>query len=129
MQGSPPPHPFAELIGLSFELQQPGQSACSLQVREALKNPQGVVHGAVLYALADTGMGGALYPTLEAGELCATIEVKISYFRPVHSGIIRCHTRICHRGRRVASLESELRVEQELVAKATGSYSIFTPSS
>ena len=27
------------------------------------------MHGAVMFALADTGMGAALYPTLEAGQI------------------------------------------------------------
>lgn len=36
-------------------------------------NPRNVVHGAVLYAMADTGMGAALYPTLSADKVCATI--------------------------------------------------------
>ena len=36
-------------------------------------NPHNVVHGAVLYAMADTGMGAALYPTLSADKVCATI--------------------------------------------------------
>ncbi|MDH5675086.1 MAG: PaaI family thioesterase [Myxococcales bacterium] len=121
------PHPFAELIGLEFDHKRAGESLCRLRVSEALMNPQGVVHGAVLYALADTGMGGALYPTLEAGQLCATIEIKISYFRPVRGGEVRCHSRISHRGSRVASLESEIQAGEVLVAKASGSFSIFTP--
>jgi acyl-CoA thioesterase len=88
-------------------------------------NPQQVVHGGVLYALADTGMGGALYPSLEKGELCATIEIKIAYFQPVKAGKVTCRTTVTYRGKRVAHLESEIYAHGQLVAKATGSYSIF----
>ena len=59
------PHPFADLIGLTFESAEPGTSRCRVPIRAELLNPHGVVHGAVAYALADTGMGGALYPVLE----------------------------------------------------------------
>lgn len=59
-------HPFADLIGLSTTEQRAGDSRCSLAVEEKHLNPHRVVHGAVIYALADTGMGGPLYPTLVA---------------------------------------------------------------
>ena len=90
-------------------------------------NPHRVVHGAVLYALADTGMGAALYPTLADGEICATIEIKINYFKPVRSGTLRCLTRLIHRGRRVANLEAQLFAGDTLVAQANGNYAIIQP--
>jgi acyl-CoA thioesterase len=86
-----------------------------------------VVHGAVIYALADTGMGVALYPTLGAEEICATIEIKISYFKPVSSGQIICNTELVNRGKTVANLESRVFSGETLLALANGNYSIFTP--
>ena len=118
-------HPYADLIGLEIEEQEDGRSTCSLSVTESLYNPLRVVHGAVLYALADTGMGAALYPSLGPDESCATIEIKINYYRPVTAGAIRCRTEMVHRGKRVANLESSLYADERLVAKANGSYSIF----
>jgi len=104
-----------------------GRSRCSFWVSEKHLNPHGVVHGGALYALADSGMGAALYPSLSRGEICATIEIKMNYYRPVTSGEVRCLTEVVHRGRRVANLESALYVGERLVAKANGSYSIFKP--
>ncbi|MCP4202531.1 MAG: PaaI family thioesterase [bacterium] len=117
-------HPFAELIGLIVEEQRAGFSRCSLQVAEHHRNPHEVVHGAVIYALADTGMGAALYPTLTEGEICATIEVKINYFKPVTSGLITCITEVVNRGRTVANLQSQVFSGETLVAQANGNYSI-----
>jgi acyl-CoA thioesterase len=125
----PPPHPFAELISLRFEALSDGASRCSLPVTPALFNPHHVVHGAVLYALADTGMGAALVPGLAEGELCATIEIKISYFKPVTAGVLSCDTTLLNRGKRLANLESRIFCDGVLVAQANGNYSIFTPSS
>ncbi len=121
-------HPFAELIGLIFKEQGAGSSLCTLTVHDGLYNPQHVVHGGVLYSLADTGMGGALYPLLQAHEYCATVEIKISYFKAVTAGILECKTTVINKGKRVASLESEVWNEGQLVAKASGSFAIFTPS-
>ncbi|MGB3051771.1 MAG: PaaI family thioesterase [Polyangiales bacterium] len=119
-----PPHPFADLVGLSFEPAQPGASRCRVTIREELLNPHGVVHGAVAYALADTGMGGALYPLLEKGESCATIEIKIVYLSSASEGELVCDTRVIRKGSRVAVLESEIFESDRPVAKALGTYSI-----
>lgn len=119
-----PPHPFAELIGLAFDPAEPGKSRCRVSIREDLRNPHGVVHGAVAYALADTGMGGALYPMLAADESCATIEIKIVYLSSAREGELVCDTRVLRKGSRVAVLESEIFESERLVAKALGTYSI-----
>ena len=78
--------------------------------------------------MADTGMGAALYTKLIEKEICATIEIKINYYRPVHSGEVKCFTKIINKGKRVANLESEIYNGEKLVAKANGNFSIFIPS-
>lgn len=121
-------NPFGELIGLKIQHQDKESSTLTLDVTPSLLNPHKVAHGAVLYALADTGMGAALYPSLSEGELCATIEIKMNYFAPVFDGNLICNTQVINRGKKVAHLESELKQGDKLVAKASGNYSIFTPS-
>jgi acyl-CoA thioesterase len=120
-------HPFAELIDMQVVEQRDGHSLMRLQVAPAHLNPHRVLHGAVLYALADTGMGAALYPSLAEGEICATIEIKINYFKPVHGGVVECTTQLVNRGRTVANLESRLCVDGTLVAQANGNYAVFSP--
>jgi len=118
-------HPFGDLIGLQFVKREGGQSQCVLKVEQRLLNPHGVVHGGVMYAMADTGMGGAMYSVMEKDEMCATIEIKITYFKAVKEGSLICDTRIINRGKRIAALESEITGGGRLVAKASGTYSIF----
>ncbi len=118
-------NPFGELIGLDFTRSEDGFTRGVLEVDERLFNPHNVVHGGVIYAMADTGMGGAAYSCLNEDELCATVEIKIVYIAPVSSGRLTCDTRVVHRGKRIAILESEVRNGERLVAKATGTYSLF----
>ena len=118
-------HPFAELVNLVVVEQRAGYSKCILTIEQIHLNPHHVVHGAVLYALADTGMGAALYPSLAEGEICATVEIKINYFKPVVSGEINCVTEIINRGKTIANLESSIYNDETLVAKANGNYAIF----
>lgn len=118
-------HPYGSLIGFRFTGQDQGTSTLELVVRDDLMNPHGVVHGAALYSLADTGMGAALYGLLENGQSCATINCAISYFRGVTTGTVTCNTRVVNKGRSVATLESEIWNEGKLVATANGQFSIF----
>ncbi len=120
-------HPYAELIGLQVEEQRAGFSRCRLEVESKHCNPHDVAHGAVLYALADTGMGAALYPTLDPGQICATIQVTMNYLKPVASGVITCTTELVSRGKATANLQSRLFSGKVLVATASGNYSIFRP--
>jgi acyl-CoA thioesterase len=122
---SPGFNPFGELIGLSFSQCEKGFSRCALQVTDSLLNPHRVLHGGVVYSLADTGMGGALYTDLDENESCATVEISIVYFAAVTSGALTCDTRLVHRSKRIAVLESEVQNDGRLVAKALGTYSVF----
>jgi len=116
---------LTDLVGLEFTAIEEGYSRGTVDVREELLNPHGVLHGAVAYTMADTGMGAALYPDLGGDEACATIEVKISYLEPITEGTVTCESRVVRRGGSVAHLESDVRNGGESVARATGSFSIF----
>jgi acyl-CoA thioesterase len=118
-------HPYGDLIGLIFNRLEKGFSQCSLKVEENLMNPHGFLHGGVMYSMADTGMGAALYSLLEENELCATVEVKIAYFKPVKEGTLKCETKVIHKGKNISVLESEIINGEELISKAIGTFSIF----
>ena len=119
-------HPFADLIGLTIEQQADGKSRLLLPVDGRHLNPHGVVHGAVIYAMADTGMGAALYSVLDAGYACATIDISISYFRPVVDGQLLCQTVLENKGRSVAHLTARITQNDKLVAQASGNFAIIS---
>jgi acyl-CoA thioesterase len=118
------PHPFIDLIALRLEESARGKSRCSLQVEEKHFNSAGAVHGAVLFALADTGMGKALYSALDDRSLVATVEAKISFFKPVTGGLIVCESELVNPGTTIASLESTLSVDGVVVARAYGTFNV-----
>lgn len=122
-------NPFQALIGCRCRVSAKGRCIATLDVVPALLNPHGVLHGGVMYAMADTSMGYAVYSTLAHGESCATIELKMVYLKPVPGGRVRCASRLVHRGRRIAVLEAELTRDKQLVAKALGTFALFPPRS
>jgi len=117
--------PFGDLVGLTFTKWEKGYSQCVVEVDAKLLNPHRTVHGGVTYTMADSGMGAALYSCIGDDELCSTIETNIVYFKPVASGTLTCDTKVIHKSKRIATLESEIKQEGRLVAKALGTWSIY----
>jgi acyl-CoA thioesterase len=117
-------HPFGEHLGLRFAGLVDGASRYELSIAPEHINPHGVVHGAVLFALADTGMGAALYPTLAPDETCTTIEIKINFHRSAREGLLACASTVVNRGRTIATLESRITQGDRLVASASGNFAI-----
>ena len=108
--------------GIVFEKVEPGESICTATVTTALHNAGGILHGGVPYTMADTGMAMALIATLDGAFNFSTIEIKMSYFRPVVDGTLVCHTRMLKKGKRIAFFESMITEGEVEVAHATGSY-------
>lgn len=81
------------------------------------------VHGGVLFALLDTALGRAVIEELPEGRGCATVEIKINYFRPVQSGTIRASGRCLLRTKLLAYAEGDVvNAEGKLLARATGTF-------
>ena len=118
------PNHFGELIGLEFTTIENGVSHCQLVVAESHLNPHRVVHGGVLYSMVDTGMGGALFSSLDPGQRCATLEIKISYLHFVTAGTLSCNSTVIQKSRRFGFLQSDVFNDDRLVASATGTFTI-----
>jgi acyl-CoA thioesterase len=116
---------FIHHIGMKIDEVAPGRARCSLDVKDFHSNGTGVVHGGALFTLADTAMGAALYSLLEEGEISATIEIKIGYFKPVFEGSLVCTATLVNKGKSIASLEASIHQGDVLVSKASGTFSIF----
>ena len=119
------PHPFADMIGM--EVTDRGEGSCTsrLTIAQQHMNPHGIVHGAVINALADTGMGGALTSLLDEHQICSTIEIKINYFRPALAGELVCETSVVNKGSRTGVLQSSVKDDRgKLVAQALGTFMI-----
>lgn len=117
--------PFVNHVGVEIAEHRAGYSRCVLTIDPVHFNSSGIVHGGVLFTLADTGMGAALFAALAPDQAGATVEIKINYFRPVTQGELECVSTLIHQGRSVANIESKLRVDGQLVAKANGTFAIF----
>ena len=116
---------FVGHVGMRIDETAQGRARCSLELQEFHLNVHGVVHGGVLFTLADTAMGAALFSTLEPDELCSTIEIKIGYFKPVIEGALVCTAVLVNKGKSIASLEASVHQGDVLVSKSSGTFTIF----
>ena len=73
-------------------------------------NPMGTVHGGWIAILLDSAMACAVHSSLKPGEVYTTVEMKISFVRPVReaTGILRCEGIVLHSGGRVANAEGKV---------------------
>jgi uncharacterized protein (TIGR00369 family) len=108
--GDYPRPPIAELIGLSIAEVENGRVAFSGIPGPQHYNPIGMVHGGYAATLLDSCMGCAVHSTLPAGMGYTTLELKISYIRPItaDTGMVRAEGRIIGSGRRAAFVEGNL---------------------
>ncbi len=121
----PAPWPFAELLGIRAKSVGEGRARFELSVETKHLNPHRVMHGGVIYSLADTAMGAALYSRLEPGEFCTTLEIKMNYLLPVTEGEIVAEASVVQRTRRIGVLEARVLGDGDrLVALATGTFYI-----
>ena len=118
--------PLGDVLGMRSVARGEGWSKMELTVDPAWANPNGVLHGGMVYTLVDYGMGGALQPNLPEGDFCTTIEMKVSYLLAVREGVLTAETHVLKEGRNVAFMESKVTDDKgRLVATATGSMFVF----
>lgn len=122
-----PPFPLQEFLGFTITEPEAGRAVAAVPPSDRLVNPHGVVHGAVLFALVDTGMGAATYSVIPPDCRCASIEVQLRFLAPAPADEpLRADVRVVKAGRRIVHLEARVGSgpEDRLVATATGSFAV-----
>lgn len=77
---------------------------------ERFYNPGGISHGGYAATLLDCACGGAVYSSLRADQGCTTVELKISYHKPIlqETGPVFAQGRVLSIGRRVGFATAEI---------------------
>ena len=115
--------PYARLIGLELGEIGPGAATIHLEVRDDLRQNQGVIHGGAVASLIDTAAAFAVLTQIETNERVSTTDQTIHYLRPANSGRLTASARIVRAGRRLIVVSVEVTNDQDiLVATAVTSY-------
>jgi uncharacterized protein (TIGR00369 family) len=120
VDGTRPPPPIAALIGFTLTTVSPGEAVIELATSRQHANPMGALHGGVLCDIADAAMGIAYASTLAEGETFATIELKITFLKPVWTAKLQAVGRLVTRGKTTGFIECDITDDEEsLVARAS----------
>jgi acyl-CoA thioesterase len=122
---------FFQLLGMHIAITEPGTGTVHITVDERLMHPQMIVHGGVIFTLADTAMSMALLSLHPVGTRISTIEAKINYLLPVRAGELLAEAIIIQHGRSIAVLEATVynvqEDERKAIARILGTFRIAPP--
>jgi acyl-CoA thioesterase len=114
---------FTRALGVEMVGVVDGDFVLELELRPDHMSRAERAHGGVLFSLLDTALGRAIIEQLPEGRGCATVEMKINYFRPVQHGTIRAQARMKELTRSLAYAEGEIvNAEGKILARASGTF-------
>jgi acyl-CoA thioesterase len=112
-------------LGLEIKEVAAGSARAEIAIADEHRNPNGVVHGAVYFAMVDTAMGAATMSVLPNGTYCTSVEVQIRFIRPAAAGVLIANASVVKRGRSIVHLEARiLDAEEKLIATGGGTFAI-----
>ncbi|MBQ9056470.1 PaaI family thioesterase [Rhodococcus sp. (in: high G+C Gram-positive bacteria)] len=129
LDGELPPPPINGLTNMELVEVIPGRAVFTCEPGEWGYNPIGTVHGGIVCTLLDTVCGCALHSTLPAGQGFTSVEIKVSYLRPVHasSGVLTATGTLVKAGSRMGFTEGVVTDSQgKVVATASSTLLIST---
>jgi uncharacterized protein (TIGR00369 family) len=114
--------PAAATLGLEFidANVETGTIELAFAAAEAFTNPAGNVLGAFLAAMLYDTVGPALLATLEPDQFQSTLQLNVSFLRPVRPGRLVGKGRVVHRDGDLVFLDASLiDAQEQVVATAT----------
>jgi uncharacterized protein (TIGR00369 family) len=115
--------PFHKWAGLDLISVADGVSELELVLRPHHFNPQGIVHGGIITALADTAIGLALRSKLRPGLTHRTAQLNVHFLAKGEGGKLLGRGRAIRLGHRMGYGESDvLDAGGQLLARASGTF-------
>ena len=100
--------PFAGFLGIELDEIDTGVATLSLEIKPELKQNHGVVHGGAIASLIDSATAFAIISLLPPDEHATTVDLTISYLRPLTKGRARAAARVVRSGKRLIVVSAEL---------------------
>jgi uncharacterized protein (TIGR00369 family) len=115
--------PYAKFLGLQLGEVRQGEVSIHLDIRDELKQNQGVVHGGAIASLIDTASAFAVLTQIDPVERVTTTDLTIHYLRPAITGRMVATARIIRGGRRLFVLSVDVHDSAAaLIATAVTTY-------
>ena len=118
-------NPLFNFLGVKVVEIATDRAVLRLPVKPEFIQGGGLAAGGILATLLDETMAHAVLAGNRPGDHTATVDMSISYFRPVnkHADLV-CEARVTKRGKRVVFVEGVVRNNGHEAARATASFLI-----
>ena len=100
--------PFARFLGIELDEIDAGVATLSFEIKTELKQNHGVVHGGAIASLIDSATAFAIISLLPTDEHATTVDLTISYLRPLTEGRAKAVARVIRSGKRLIVVSAEL---------------------
>jgi uncharacterized protein (TIGR00369 family) len=115
--------PFHQWMGMELVSVGDGLSEMAMDLRPQHFNPQGIVHGGIVAALADTAIGLALRSKLRPGLTHRTAQLNVHFLTKGEGNRLVAKGRAVHLGQRMGYGEGEvLDGEGRVLARASATF-------
>jgi uncharacterized protein (TIGR00369 family) len=115
--------PYARFLGIELDEVSNGTATLALNIRKELTQNHGVVHGGAIASLIDSATAFAIISLLEPKEKVTTVDLTISYLRPLTDGRVTALARVVRAGRRLFVVSAEVKDSAgKLAATALSTY-------
>lgn len=115
--------PYINHIGMELTELKEGEATVQLEMRDELRQPQGLLHGGATASLIDTATAFANVTVLEKGQKAVTVDLNLHYLRPVFEGKVICKAKVIKAGKKLSTISAEVFDEYgKLVATALSTY-------
>jgi uncharacterized protein (TIGR00369 family) len=114
---------YAKLLGMMLQNVEIETATVAFNVTNELKQNNAVIHGGAIASLIDTAAALAIMSTLSKNETTTTVDLTISYLRPLLKGTAVATARVIKSGRRLAVASAEVTDDAgKIVATALTTY-------
>lgn len=114
---------LSQMIGMRLVDLRPDEATVAIDMRDDLRQANGVLHGGVTATLVDTAMAFAVRTRVGIDDVTTTIDLTVHYVRPHVSGTLTCTAKVVRAGKRIFTVSAEAHNEEgKLIATGLSSY-------
>lgn len=115
--------PYARFLGIELDEVSNGTATLALNIRKELTQNHGVVHGGAIASLIDSATAFAIISQLAPKERVTTVDLTISYLRPLTNGRVTAVAKVVRAGRRLFVVSADVKDRDgKLAATALSTY-------
>jgi len=118
--------PYWQTLGLELKEAEPGRAVFEARVRPGLLQ-NGVLHGGVLASIADSACAVAAISRIFPDRYATTINLQVTYLKPVVEGRFRAVGRCVRAGKTVLFSQAEVFDEKEALVCSASSQLMVIP--